>query len=577
MENSVELKTSQGWSQAIAEILLIVAIFFMHAGYSAPDNNEAHYLCKAKHYWNAEFCDGDFFLNSADAHTVFYWTFGWITQFVSLPAAAWVGRLVTWALMAFAWQRLSRQLIQRPWVSVLTAGLFVTFTIQADLAGEWIVGGVEAKGFAYVLVLLGLAEAFRGRWNATWIWLGGASAFHVIVGGWVVLALLVSWFVVARKEFPLRKMLPGLLVGGLVSLVGLIPAILLTRGISEEVARQASFIYVFERLPHHLALLHLRPDELNKRFWRHGNLLVVTVFFSWVLLRQNKKNVQLNHPSKNMTNAMRWKLLVAFTCTAVSLALCGFAIEYAFWNSKNQGAELLRFYWFRLTDFALPLAFAMFTAELSTKKIKRRGTGKRPLVGLVLVMSIVFLYLGSVTYSNYVDPIPRGDRRIVSLSSRSSSQEDRLIAHQHWLEMCKWIQKNTQEDAMFLTSRHAQSFKWYTHRSNVVTRKDIPQDAVGIVEWHRRMERIHTYIDVETKKHRSYRSLAKAGTEHLMAIAKEYPFDYILTKNKPSLAFQIAHRNGAFTLYRMKHTKNLSHNPNGGHLRPSDIEEPTGL
>ena len=43
------------------------------------------------------------------------------------------------------------------------------------MAGEWVIGGVEAKGFAYVLVFLGLEAVVRNRWNRAWLLLGGGG------------------------------------------------------------------------------------------------------------------------------------------------------------------------------------------------------------------------------------------------------------------------------------------------------------------------------------------------------------------------------------------------------------------
>ena len=74
--------------QTLAEIVLVFAIFALHGAYPTPDSNEAHYLAKAKHYWHPDWAAGDFFLETADAHQVFYWTFGWLTLWLSLDAVA---------------------------------------------------------------------------------------------------------------------------------------------------------------------------------------------------------------------------------------------------------------------------------------------------------------------------------------------------------------------------------------------------------------------------------------------------------------------------------------------------------
>ena len=77
------------------EIALIFVVFFVAGGAPVPHVNETHYLAKAKHYWDPAWCAGDFFLESADAHTLFYWPFGWLTRWFSLPVVAWIGPLVT--------------------------------------------------------------------------------------------------------------------------------------------------------------------------------------------------------------------------------------------------------------------------------------------------------------------------------------------------------------------------------------------------------------------------------------------------------------------------------------------------
>ena len=76
--------------RAILETLLIFAVFSLHGAWPVPDVNESHYLSKAKHYWNPDWCRNDFFVNTADAHQVFYWTFGW-TDAIAAASRPWRG------------------------------------------------------------------------------------------------------------------------------------------------------------------------------------------------------------------------------------------------------------------------------------------------------------------------------------------------------------------------------------------------------------------------------------------------------------------------------------------------------
>ena len=296
-----------GW--ALAETLLVFGVFFVQGATPPPDVGETYYLGKAVHCWNPDWARGDFFLNTKDTHEVFYYTFGWLSLWLPLGTLAWVGRILTWGLLAWAWRRLSFALLPRRGCSVLTAALMVCLVQRCHMAGEWIVGGVEAKGFAFVLVLLGMESLVRGRWNRVWLLLGAASAFHVLVGGWSVVAAAIGW-VLCRRSYrgwrrlllgdandtgslsqapsppaplpasgargdqnpsppaplpacgargdldagapPLWSMLPALLGGLLLSLPGLVPSITLNWGVDARTMAAANFIYVFRRLPHHL-------------------------------------------------------------------------------------------------------------------------------------------------------------------------------------------------------------------------------------------------------------------------------------------------------------------------------------
>ena len=77
------------------EMVLIFISFALLAGQLPPDVNESHYLTKAKHYWDPDWCPGDIFLGSSFAHWIFYVTTGWLTKLFSLSVVAWICLLYT--------------------------------------------------------------------------------------------------------------------------------------------------------------------------------------------------------------------------------------------------------------------------------------------------------------------------------------------------------------------------------------------------------------------------------------------------------------------------------------------------
>ena len=508
--------------QRCLEIVLVFMVFMIIGGELVPHNNEAHYLSRLKHYWNPTWCQGDLFLASQEAHLVFVLVFGWVTKWLSLTATAWLGRILCWGLLAWAWQRLSWRITATPFAAVLSAALFVSFIYLMHLAGEWVVGGVEAKGFAYFFVLLALAALVDGKWNQTWCWLGAATAFHAIVGGWSGVICLGIWFWDGRRETRFIAMLPGLAVAAVLGLVGVIPALVLTSGETPDTVAEANRIYVFERLPHHLALLRLPTDEISLRVVRHAGLLL-----GLFVLGYTEKSI-------DSANASRMRTLRLFAWGAVSLAVCGFVIELALWNDPLRAAAILKYYWFRLTDFAAAMAAALQLTSLACTGIKRgKGWG---LALLLVGLAISGWQLADVAKKRFEVGRPPAEKK--------------LRNYEDWLDVCKWIEQNTPSEALFLTPRLAHSFKWHTGRPELVTRKDIPQSASDVVEWFQRMRDVHYYQ--KDDEWRAFKSLGHAGTSHIEQLSEKHPFDYVLTDNRRRLGFPIVYRNDTYVLYDVR-------------------------
>lgn len=463
----IDIKPPRSGLQWIWEVAGLLMLFFVYAGDGPPMVNEAHYLVKAKNFWDPSWCSEDLFAASGKAHTTFYFLFGWPTQFVALETVAWVGRVVGWLMLAIGLSRLCRVIFNRPYASIPVAILWIVGIEYGNLAGEWVVGGIEAKVPAYGLILMGVADVVTRCWNRSWLWFGAASAFHVLSGGWAVVAAVFAWVVLERVRSDRRPLLSrGLFAGGVLSLFGLIPALSLTIGAPPEDSAMAAKIYSYFRIRHHL----LPADFAWQWYVRHGALLAMTAVF-WRLGRGGKHD--------------RVRSLATFGLGSIGIAVCGMMVGTLPALVPDLAAKLLRFYWFRLSDAIVPLVFAVLVVHAWNvpSMVVRRAA--------MLVLAIAVCLFGFSSYDKMRIGVPPSVSNQLLGWDPDAAPSAQQATMRDWLAVCRWARLSTPSDEVFLTPRHQQTFKWYAGRAEVVNWKDVPQDASSLLQWRRRFFEVY--------------------------------------------------------------------------------------
>ncbi|MCE9552646.1 MAG: hypothetical protein K8T91_04615 [Planctomycetes bacterium] len=505
----------------MAEVVLIFAVFLVHAGLQPPAVNETNYLAKAKHYWNPQWCQGDLFLNSADPHAVFYWTCGWWTLWLPLATVAIVGRVLTYFALAWSWRRLSAAVAPGAWWSVLSAALMVVFTSRVHMAGEWVVGGFEAKGFAYALVFLALEGIVRGRWLRVWPLLGMATALHVLVGGWSIVAAGIVWL--SSRSDPqrstLRPMLPSIFFAVLIALVGIVPTLQLDYGTDRSIILRAAEIQVFHRLPHHLnpAAFFILGGVPTLFAWRFFALTVVCLGL-W-------RRQSISDSQRRCKQFVVASLLIA----AVGLLICEVGVDML--GARAETAWLLRFYWFRLADTMVPVGAALaIVASLAELQPRRPAWAT---AALALAMCVGGLPLVWETYERTTLSIPGGDVRMIPTAKR----------YDDWLEVCE-AARGTKPGSVFMTPSGSQTFKWYAERPEVATWKEMPQDAASIVQWWNRLVDIHGPPG-------AWQPPTRLPAEQLRALGRAHGADYLLGPNDARIDLFCIYRNNSFAIYEL--------------------------
>lgn len=544
-------------------------VFAAHGSWPTPDSNETHYLGKARHTWDATWCAGDLFLESREFHKTFDWTYGWIAKLCTLEAAAWIGRLLTWGLLAWAWQRLATRLLARAEFGPLAAALFVMLTERTHMAGEWIIGGVEAKGFAFVLIFFALSEMVFGRWQWVFPLLGGASLFHVLVGGWATLAALVSWAIVGRKQVSFTRLMLPLFIGGLLALPALWWGLQLTRDVDPKIVAEANRLYVIERLPHHLYPPKFAPGFVMRHMltmFVTAGLLALLTGFPWAYMQRPKKRVLLDSVASGSASGLPdeekdtghasgtqktgWQALAVFVMTTAGIALVGMSLLNLFPAEDPQLLALLRYYWFRASDIYVPLG-----ASLAVWRLVELLIPRFPLPAIV-----AYVLLCGVLVWDTTEQVTHWPFNVPGIhTAKLDSRPDTLKAIDEWnaadwREMGQWIRANTPSNAKFLTPRQGRTFKWHAQRAEVVTNKDIPQDAPGILNWWAIQDDIYATHSGDPD-HRWHRSLAVLGVERLREICEKYGARFVVIHYRPGvpkLPLTPVYENKTFGVYQLR-------------------------
>ena len=476
-----------GWIAGL-ETVLLVLLFFVAAGDPPPAINEAHYLVLAKNFWQPDWCAGDLFVTSDKPHVLFHATFGALTQVCSLATAAWVGRLIAWTMLAVALQSLTRSVCDRRFASLAVAVIWIAGVEWFNLAGEWVIGGIEAKVPAYAFVVAAMTQMATGKWTRVWPLLGIASAFHVLVGGWTVVAAMFAYAIAGRHRSPLAKQIMPLLLGGAIAMLGLWPALRMSAATDPVDAIAAAKYYTYSRIAH-----HLMPSSFPAQWYvRHGVIVVVTFAAAWPLRRDR-----------------RFAPLFWLAVGSCAIALGGLILGMLPRFAPDLGAQLLRFYWFRATDSITPLTLGLAIAVCLRSESWLREPAREPAAaaedhaddgqepsGLrrassLLIIGTAVALLGISTWRNLRYGIPVSTRFDTVTYRSQESIAAQQQAYRDWVAVCRWVDQSLPADEILITPRHQYTFKWYAQRAEVVNWKDVPQDADSLVQWYRRFFEIY--------------------------------------------------------------------------------------
>ncbi|MEM8736458.1 MAG: DUF6798 domain-containing protein [Planctomycetota bacterium] len=492
-----------------------LAVIVLLAGQAVPGINESHYLPKAKSALDSSFAPGDLFLESNNSHFASTYFAGALASILPLTVVAWIGRAIAWGFLSFSWIRFAEAARLPPLLSPFALASWYLATEYGHWAGEWAIGGFEGKSLAYPCVLCALACMLKDRFSASWIWLGFAVLWHPLVGGWAGLCVALVWLACVWKApwAAFRSEWRPLLIAAIIASVGVIPALGGIGG-SEQLGNiVASQVHVYFRLSHHLCPLAFDTE----RHWAAAVTLAVFVVaqLSWAFVcffraaserKEERGGDEVGAgkfgPNDRVPQPRTGRLLLLAWCSLL-FAGVGFTVdalmsvpESAAYNPLL-ASKILRFYWFRWADIAVPLATVTVLwqilgslANVGAISSNREGVSFGG-AALAFAMIAVMVVCTVRVWLSWDDTLPPADRMLVeNLGQRREIQwpEQDSDRHRDWLAVCDWIRRETPTDSLWLTPRYQQSFKWYANRAEVVCWKDVPQDNASVLEWFTRIQ-----------------------------------------------------------------------------------------
>lgn len=229
-------------------VLPILMLLMLPTGLPTP--NEEYYFQVAERFWRPE--------RFGEYSAIFAPSYHLILSniFIGLPTVLFgyeIGNAVLRIVTAAALAAGLGALFSAWKASALEAVIVVTVfaLLGQDLfGGEWLFLSVEGKVFAYVLVFFGLALAFRDRYTPAVCCAAAATYFHIHVGGfWMLVVLLWMW----RRNAGWSRVGKAF-AGYTVAVLPLLAAILLQRGGETlGVSDPRAVALQIERIAHHIA------------------------------------------------------------------------------------------------------------------------------------------------------------------------------------------------------------------------------------------------------------------------------------------------------------------------------------
>ena len=531
--NSSQQKQSalQIWVLPVAIITLFLCLKFLFIR-NMGSVNELHHLPLSRHFVEPDWLSGDIYYSEPPGYRLlFQLIFGPLTTTVGFLATSIIGRILGYFSLAIGLWALARNLGMRLPTLLLAIGLLVyVHRPQGVMAGEWLIGSIEPKVFAYSAIFLALSSLFAGRYLWMTAWLGLAASFHALVGGWTSIAilLLLLW----RRRTVLmdwRRWLAAIPIYAVTSFFALTAVLTQVLSPIEESDISPSYIYSFLRNPHHV----------NPLAWAWDEWLLLPAYLlvfggcAFYVVRSTAKD-------ENATVIRNREDFICFVlCT---LILFGAGILVA---PLDLNGQILQYYPFRVGDLMLALGASFFLAMVLEKTLLRYRRGA------IAITLIILIGFGAEATRFYDKGMALRD-----FPSKPQGVNPDMIAVANWLKAEAPVGELVISPPVDL-----RALSWLSDHPAIAKFIFVPSASSADVEaWFNRMTDLGggidllSYVDRRTDARRKIRgALTDAynglDTAQMSALMDKYQSRYAVTNMGQVLELPVLYENARYRIY----------------------------
>ncbi len=511
---------------AVLKVIILVVIVTISQFVLMVEYNEMDVIPYGYSLFNSDWLQNDWYLQLEILYRIpFGYVSGFFVHLFDFIPTIFFGRLVSYFFFSFAYLKLLEA--TKINFSLGCAGLmvFLTFFPTGMSAGEWMIGGLETKVFAYSFAFLAISAVLQKQLLSAFLYSGFALSLHLLVGGYHLICLTsILVYQMFNNGLSIREILKKsypFLIGGSWGLIGVLSYLFIP--VDQEISRLGWEVYVHIRVPYHVL----------------PKLYVEALIFPFLFS-------VLNLGMLFIVKEEKLKHLTLYVLTSVLISLLGVLIYLV------GDQSFLRFYFFRFNDTIQPFLTILILSSLLTNYSGLLSER----INIKWVRSQAIIYFAVVVAGILF--IVKKESNIKELLNLGSYQKDVIESKISFdLEMAKWIRQNTPEEAVFIIPTDWETFYMEANRAVFVSWKHAPQKAEDLVEWYRRIQMINrdeNLFDPNIEHRRviasNYQNLT---TRDVLEIKSKYPtVTHLIFPSKKALNLREIYLTDDYALYKLE-------------------------